>query len=459
MAHSSALALTFGIEIEFYAIVSPRDMIPLMVNFNHGYHHEREAVVYHLASELEAAGIKIHKEDSVYMRVSKNDFSKWSLKVLGSNTSYRNDDGDWQVSLVLNSRVLVLDDMDYVSDSHPPSRKHETGGIAEMRKVLKVLGRSSIRCVPKKHCGFHVHVGIGKPYKGSGKTPPSELIAFPALENLCGLVIALEPCVNSLLEMHRGDNDYSKPPSATYLLAPKTIAQRLEIIRKEDTIPGLICLMNPENSTNYALNLQHIWNNNAYPSKSTPLQSRTIEFRQHEGTLDQNECSAWVQLVAGFVRTAHIAKINMKLPSWGNAAERREFTYNNLLEKVGKPHLVPFYSTRIDRIRDVPRSNTVEPPTNYSDSSFSSTLVSLPGVIPKVEQAKKVDGRAVSILKKSLKALSCRWGPMDNGPNSKGSDKANRQSGAADYRGARKQRDEKGKEKKPRRTETRGERR
>ena len=178
MAHSSELALTFGIEIEFYAIVSPDYITQLLIEFNHGYHHEREAIVHHLASELEAAGVKVHKDDSVYMRVSKEDFSRWSLKVLGSNTSYRNDDGDWQVSLVLSSRVLALDDIDYVSDSHPPARKHETGGIAEMRRVLKVLGRSSVKCVPKKHCGFHVHIGKGRPHKQSGRTPSSEPFLF-----------------------------------------------------------------------------------------------------------------------------------------------------------------------------------------------------------------------------------------------------------------------------------------
>ena len=443
MSHSSELPLTFGIEIEFHAIVSPTDIVQYMVNFNHGYHHEREAVVHHLASELEGTGIKVHKEDSVYMRVSKQDFSKWSLKVLGSNIGYRNDDGDWQISLVLNSRVLVLDDMSYVADSHPPSRKHETGGIAEMRQVLEVLARSSIKCVPKKHCGFHVHIGMGKPYKHSGKTPPSEPFAFEALLNLGGLALAFEPCVHSLLEMHRGDNDYCKAPSATYLLAPKPITERLEFIHKESTRGGLFAIMNPEKSTYHALNFQHIPTGSTSKTKLTPIQSGTIEFRQHEGTLDPNECSAWVQLVAGLVRTAHIANIFSKLPRWGKAAERRDFTYNNLLEKIGKPHLVPFYSTRIDRIRNAPRSKTIEPPTEYSDSSFGSTLVSLPRV-PKVEDpVTKAESRAIAALRKSLRTLSCRGSRRDSGSDCGDSGRENQRN--TEQLGSRKQRDEKGK--------------
>ena len=255
--------------------------------------------------------------------------------------------------------------------------------------------------------------------------------------------------------MHRGDNDYCKPPSATYLLAPKPIAERLTLIHKETTPEGLFQLMNPGRSSYHAINFQHIPTRGHNKTGSSPIQSGTIEFRQHEGTLDPNECSAWVQVIAGLIRTAHFARIFTKLPDWGTAAERGRFTYNNLLEKIGKPHLVPFYSTRIDRIRHVPQSSAIEPPTHYSDSSMASTLVSLPLRAP----LPKADSRAKSILRKSMRVLSCRRSRRDSSPDGVESGRANQRVSVLDRLCSRKQKDERGKDQGSRHANSRREKR
>jgi hypothetical protein len=74
----------------------------------------------------------------------------------------------------------------------------------------------------------------------------------------------------------------------------------------------------------------------------------TLEFRQHEGTLDGGEVAAWIQTLAGVV--SYVEKLGMKelVPLLRADRERgKRFTIIDLLGRMGPKESAEYYKCRL----------------------------------------------------------------------------------------------------------------
>ncbi|KAI9811729.1 MAG: hypothetical protein M1827_005274 [Pycnora praestabilis] len=98
---------------------------------------------------------------------------------------------------------------------------------------------------------------------------------------------------------------------------------------------------------------------------------RTVEFRQHAGTLDPDRITNWIQFVAGLVRWAHWAWIFGCLPLVSKYAGTDEafetFSVLDLMREVGLGALVPYYKDKVNdhpaaEVKDMEDERRIETP-------------------------------------------------------------------------------------------------
>jgi hypothetical protein len=172
-------------------------------------------------------------------------------KIVEDCTVYPNDE-DWGCST-----------MEVVS---PPLRGQD--GLAELVRVLTVL--SELGCTVNDTCGLHVHHDA------------SDLDA-EAVRTLAKTYLKFEGVIDSLLDESRENHRY---------------AQTL----KFDTVEGMFARVD-EAVTSY--DIYRIWWDRYVKLNLESLQVHgTVEFRQHEGSLDVCEIAAWVSLTQSMVQKA-----------------------------------------------------------------------------------------------------------------------------------------------------------
>ncbi|KAI9835367.1 MAG: hypothetical protein M1838_005320, partial [Thelocarpon superellum] len=109
-------------------------------------------------------------------------------------------------------------------------------------------------------------------------------------------------------------------------------------------------------------------------------QHRTIEFRQHAGTMDIVQIVNWVSLCGGLVEYAHCASPLDFTETLLYNASRPDFDLCDLLEEIGMDLLIPFYETNresemiptkyvgrvntIFRLQEQYMNSLLHPPTN-----------------------------------------------------------------------------------------------
>jgi hypothetical protein len=151
-------------------------------------------------------------------------------------------------------------------------------GFAQLRKVCDVL--TSLRCRVNRSCGFHVHVGaVAQP------------LSF--FKNLIKLYASAEDAIDSFMSPSRraSANTFCGSLKARIntqaLDAASTVGQVARAIRQNEgrdraRHAGRYC----------KLNLQSFW------------QHGTVEFRQHQGTVEASKAENWVRLCLRMCLTA-----------------------------------------------------------------------------------------------------------------------------------------------------------
>ena len=179
-----------------------------------------------------------------------------------------------------------------------------------IRAVMDVLSiiKSTYLVNVNESCGLHVHVGNGLENQGE--------FEFSTIRNLFALIFAFEPQLDTLHPSHRQNgmlfrafryhfldgqisfngkdpqNDDDPAPAAKIENSLTMISSFLRSKSIEDLIRDKYI------SAWCAYNFSHVMD-----SKSTDIyKKRTIEFRQHEGTLDGDRLKAWIQTVVGLVQ-------------------------------------------------------------------------------------------------------------------------------------------------------------
>lgn len=166
-----------------------------------------------------------------------------------------------------------------------PAFLYNAQATGEIRRVLAAV-TNKFDVFVNHSCGLHVHVGNG--YAG-----------FPlqTLKNFGMLICAFERQFNSMHPMHRIQNNYAKPLGL--VTPPGSSWEKVLAIGKLNNLIKIVEYFNtrddePDCHTAYNfLNLRYA------------EQKKTIEFRQHTGTLDTLEATSWVETVTGLVEVCH----------------------------------------------------------------------------------------------------------------------------------------------------------
>ncbi|EMD39569.1 hypothetical protein CERSUDRAFT_71465 [Gelatoporia subvermispora B] len=217
-------------------------------------------------------------------------YDKWVIKKDESITAAQdNRIPQPRIGVELVSPILVD-----VADQ-PPTRKEWKEFIERVLTVL--LERYTLYV--NRSTGFHVHIGVGaKELKLGGRFTLSDL------KKIATVVYIFEYIIDKLHAQHRSGvsnpgTNYIKSirENGNFFQFPDTSA--IAKIWSQSTFEALMALMNPPHTgvpdgerrrRYYKVNFMSHW------SKGT------VEFRQHEGTVQHDVICAWVQFVLSLVR-------------------------------------------------------------------------------------------------------------------------------------------------------------
>lgn len=319
MSFARQLPLTFGVEFEFVFAIH-NDIVPGHHMFNHGNHQWLAEVLNEIAFEPNGLQVVLEEPqdcDGYEQWILTYDFSARIESNLMEH--FRHDKrinpdtlADWNHDgMELISRVLTVPDLSargYLT--HHPS-------ILEINEYLKHLhadGRVPWFARPTRQCGLHVHIGV----PGLDFTSTTvDQIPLNILQHLAYLLIQYEDIISCLNHPQRrgffDTNEFIGSNKMGINGHQRTCDQNeneLESIQNiifSLDLADLADLMGSSPGVNpYAKRYKFVnWENiRRYNSMERTDKPPTLEFRQHEATLDIVDVSQWVSFLTALMRLA-----------------------------------------------------------------------------------------------------------------------------------------------------------
>lgn len=196
----------------------------------------------------------------------------------------------------------------------PPYLMSE-GSLREVQRCCHLITRT-YRTSSLESSGLHVHVG-------------NSTQGFPlqTVQNLMAILFAFEPALDMLYPEHRRYNSWCLPlrrkSVQAQLIEHSKIELRdsIDVIYRTTSINQLIKLMGACDNSGWkmTINLQHLkeseTDEDGFVFVRKDEAKRTIEFRQHEGTLDPEAVYHYVKTCVNFVEFAQEVS-TPKLREW-----------------------------------------------------------------------------------------------------------------------------------------------
>ena len=300
--------LTFGVELEFIARYKRED------------YKERL-----LAAEEElwptGPNPPLHVQYGITVRLHM-------IQILNENgfptNSYRYKDlSKWTVD---TDGTLASDDRNedwYAIELKTPVLISCQANLDKIQTVVELLV-SKFKLYTNESCGLHVHVGN----ENRGFT-------LPTLKSFCFLITAFENQLNSLHPPHRLDNENAK--NTCQIFRPgASRAEKLSIVAKLRSVDDLISEFQGDHDKATAFNFC-----NLQECLHDPF--RTIEFRQHRGTLDPELIVNWVTLACHLVNVSHHARDGFRDLITKHFYDTR-YTVIDLFQDLNLPIQAKFYA-------------------------------------------------------------------------------------------------------------------
>lgn len=272
--------LTFGVELEFIAQYDPEDYQEDLLNAEGilwselcspvPYRQYGMLVSRRMIRTLNENGFLTNGQDAPEDSWS-TDLSKWTVD---TDSSISPVEVEGRYPIELKSPVL-----DYSSAS-----------LTKIEMVVKLLV-SKFKLYINESCGLHVHVGN----EDRGFT-------MSTLKEFCSLISVFERQLNSLHPAGRVCNNTAQSTGSAF--SPRaSFGKKLSIIDKLETVDDVVERFHPNSDKHMAFNLCNLVKTRTDPLR-TPF--RTIEFRQHRGTLDPELITRWVVVVCNLVEKSHM---------------------------------------------------------------------------------------------------------------------------------------------------------
>lgn len=237
------------------------------------------------------------------------DLSKWVVTT--EPTVYPTDDRkNWHA---IEVQTPVLD--------YSPSALEQVKWVAEILVSKFDLHVNST-------CGLHVHVGN-----------ESRGFSLRTLKNFGSLITVFEKQLNSLHPPDRLQSTYAKPPRKAFR-KNASAREKLLIIDQLESVDELITQFHP---IGYGSRLDRIDRFMAY--NFCHLQTggfQTVEFRQHQGTLDPTLITNWVRVVCNLVHLSHANREGFR-DLVEKHVDDTKYTVTDLLVDLKMPDLAEFY--------------------------------------------------------------------------------------------------------------------
>ncbi|MCJ1469696.1 hypothetical protein MMC07_008332 [Pseudocyphellaria aurata] len=294
--------LTFGVELEFLVRFDREDP----ANF---WPEE------HIIRILNANGFSAH--DYCYTNILE-----WTVTTDGSvSDKSKNSHG-------IELKSLALD--------YSPS------ALKQVTDVVKFLV-SKLDLFVNETCGLHVHVGN-----------ESRGFTVRTLKTFASLITAFEPQLNSLHPFDRHENGFARPLSRAFRKGAP-LREKMLIIDELETVDDLICRFHPIYDAEYVFEASRRldWSKDRYMAFNFfNLQGdepfNTIEFRQHQGTLDPDQIANWVRLTCTLVHMSY-ADENSVRDLIEQHLDNPSRTVMDLLVDLKLPGLASFYAPLVSR--------------------------------------------------------------------------------------------------------------
>jgi hypothetical protein len=180
-------------------------------------------------------------------------------------------------------------------------------------------------------CGLHVHVGKGR------QNFPSD----QETKNLFAILWIFENRLSRLHPPHRHDFEQCRSmrvlsPLAEKDLSPKESLQRILACQSMAQVIILLTTAVVDGGMAYE-------GYNLLPGSAEPIK-RTVEFRQHAGTLDPEAIINWAIVCVRLLQYAGEApQAELERFLWGNVEDERRFTAVDLIEKTALKKEAQYY--------------------------------------------------------------------------------------------------------------------
>lgn len=300
----------------------------------HEHHLQRSKLI----PVLRAAGIPVHDAQDPSNPDEAQGYEKWAVLGDASVEPEAKHERDMAITWAngmtttltrAQRRVLRFTDVEITSRVLP----YCLASFREIETVLSTLISRFPVLVPDS-AGLHVHIGNGS--KG-----------FPlhTLQNLTTLAACFENQLNEIHPADRLDNPYCYLPRWSFEPADRDLWKMAEILDGQESVGQLVNTWQLARGSLLS-NHQRCYNlaNLLYTGSK-----KTIEFRQHEGSLDFEVVQAWVLMVGALVSVAHEVDAAVFLNLILERGYEADFDVLGLLESLGLNVLAEFYKERLHR--------------------------------------------------------------------------------------------------------------
>ena len=316
---SAPICLTYGVELEFIVRFSPesyKDAPVVAEERRRSMESDSTTDLHHTYGSLVRKDmVKLLNENGIPANGFdgfNKDFKMWNVDTDSTVVPLDTSAGWYPIELI--SPVLV----------------YSAAALEKIEIVLELLV-SNFTLYANESCGLHVHVGNAD--RG---------FSLRTLKNFCSLITVFEDQLTSLHTIDRIHNPYAKSTSTTFY-PRSTTKEKLSTIDQMGTVDDLVEHFTHTYDAYYDKNLAfNFLNLQEGDDSDEPL--RTIEFRQHRGTLDPKLISNWVMVACNLIGASYANKAGFRdLIKEHTSIGDTKYTVIDLFKDLGLSDLAEFY--------------------------------------------------------------------------------------------------------------------
>ena len=301
----SSVQTTFGIEVEFILAFKP-------TNFADRASPQLETSVYnHIIDILREAGFSVNPFGAAF------NYSNWTVDI-DFSIKAQPDNAHWMDFEFLGVEIKT-----------PVFFFRERAVAFQQLATAFQLIQLQYFVFTNSSCGLHVHVG-------------NRSLGFPrqTLKTFAQMVLVFERQLESLHPIHRINNVHCLSPGSNFLT--RDLTKNVRLIQQAQSTAAIVYQMSCKaegHRRGFAYNMSNLRDEEVMPKP-------TIEFRQHEGTIDMTAIAAWVGLVCGLVEVCHWMSREDAEAVLAEGIRNKYITVVDFLTQLGMSDVADYYRKR-----------------------------------------------------------------------------------------------------------------